>query len=202
MSRPRAIAAGRALIRDLDDHTTMDAGGAVRSVQAAEVAMLAGTMPALWTPTYLERLARTYWRHLSRISLGLIRVEYAPLERRVVLLRSPFVLLRFRAPEYESTDDRGTVCWRIRDGVLVARPDEGYLRIHVARRPPDRPGWERAHVTVEVANFYPAIATWATRWAYRQTQSRIHVLVAYGFLRSLARRELEVSAVGRFAADA
>lgn len=199
MSRPRAIAAGRALIRDLDDHTAMDAGGAVRSVQTADVAMLAGTMPPLWTPAYLERLARTYWRHLSRISLGLIRVEYAPLERRVVLLRSPLVLLRFRAPEYESADDHGTVCWRIRDGVLVARPDEGYLRIHVARRPPDRAGWDRVHVTVEVANFYPAIATWATRWVYRQTQSRIHVLVAYGFLRSLARRELEVSAVGRFA---
>jgi hypothetical protein len=199
MSGPRTIAARRAIISDLDDHTMMDADGAVRSVQTAHVAMPAGTMPPLWTPTYLERLARTYWRHLSRISLGLIRVEYAPLERRVVLLRSPLVLLRFRAPEYESTDDAGTVCWRIRDGVLVARRDEGYLRIHVARRPPDRPGWERAHVAVEVANFYPAIATWATRSVYRQTQSRIHVRVAQGFLRSLARRELEVSAVGRFA---
>ena len=52
---------------------------------------------------------------------------------------------------------------------------------------------------MEVANFYPAIATWLTRWFYRQTQSRIHVLVTHGFLRSLAKLELEESAVGRFA---
>ena len=56
------------------------------------------------------------------------------------------------------------------------------------------------HVEVEVASFYPAIATWLTRWFYSQTQSRIHVLVTHGFLRSLARLDLEESAVGRFAA--
>jgi hypothetical protein len=54
------------------------------------------------------------------------------------------------------------------------------------------------HIEVEVANFYPAIATWVARWFYTQTQSRIHVLVTHGFLRSLARLELEESAVGRF----
>ncbi len=37
------------------------------------------------------------------------------------------------------------------------------------------------------------------RWFYANTQSRIHVLVTHGFLRSLARLELEESAVGRFA---
>ena len=36
------------------------------------------------------------------------------------------------------------------------------------------------------------------RWFYKNTQSRIHVLVTHGFLRSLARLELEESAVGRF----
>jgi hypothetical protein len=54
------------------------------------------------------------------------------------------------------------------------------------------------HVEVEVANFYPAIARWIARWFYKETQSRIHVLVTHGFLRSLARLELEPSAVGRF----
>jgi hypothetical protein len=34
---------------------------------------------------------------------------------------------------------------------------------------------------------------------YSHTQSKIHVLVTHGFLRSLARLELEESAVGRFA---
>jgi hypothetical protein len=65
--------------------------------------------------------------------------------------------------------------------------------------PSDRQGYGRVHVEVEVSNFYPAIATWVARWFYKQTQSRIHVLVTHGFLRSLARLELEESAVGRFA---
>jgi hypothetical protein len=54
-------------------------------------------------------------------------------------------------------------------------------------------------VEVEVASFYPAIALRIARWFYTQTQSRIHVLVTHGFLRSLADLELEESAVGRFA---
>ena len=186
-------------ITDVDDVTLIDAQGAVRSVQTAVVAMPAGAMPPIWTPTYLERLARTYWAYLSRISLGLLRVEYSALERRVVLLRSPLVLLRFRTPEYDTAEGRGTVCWRIRDGVLVARRDEGTLQIRVQRLDPPRPGWERAHVTVEVTNFYPAIASWLTRHVYLRTQSRLHVLITHGFLRSLVRRALDVSAVGRFA---
>jgi len=187
-----------AVISDPDDHTVMDARGAVRSIQGADVTMPEGELEAIWTPLYLERLARTYWKYLSRVSLGLIRVEYTATERRVVLLRSPFVLLRFRAPEYEITDGRGIVRWRIKDGVLVAKHDQGYLEIDVRRSDAERPGYERAHVEVEVANFYPAIATWVARWFYKVTQSRIHVLVTHGFLRSLARRELETSAVGRF----
>jgi hypothetical protein len=190
-----------AVISHPDDHTVMDAGGAVRSIQAADVTMPEGELEAIWTPLYLERLARTYWKYLSRVSLGLIRVEYTATERRVVLLRRPFVLLRFRAPEYDISDGRGIVRWRIKDGVLVAKRDQGYLEIDVRRTDADKPGYARAHVEVEVANFYPAIATWVARWFYKVTQSRIHVLVTHGFLRSLARRELEMSAVGRFEPD-
>ena len=62
-----------------------------------------------------------------------------------------------------------------------------------------RTGWSTVHVEVEVASFYPAIATWLTGFVYSHTQSKIHVLVTHGFLRSLARLELEESAVGRFA---
>lgn len=188
-----------AIISEPEDHTVMDQRGGVRSIQAANVSMPEGKMPEYWSPMYLERLARTYWKFLSRVSLGLIRVEYADSERRVVLLRRPFVLLRFHAPDYETSENRGIVRWRIKDGVLVAKRDEGYLEIDVRRCPSDRPGYEQAHVEVEVANFYPRIATWVARWVYTATQSRIHVLVTYGFLRSLARRELEMSAVGRFA---
>jgi hypothetical protein len=196
--RPRVP---EAVISEPDDHTVMDSSGAVRSIQAANVAMPEGELEAIWTPLYLERLARTYWKYLSRVSLGLIRVEYTPSERMVVFLRRPFVLLRFRAPEYEISSGRGIVRWRIRDGVLVAKSDQGYLEIDVRRMEADRPGYAQAHVEVEVANFYPAIATWVARWFYKATQSRIHVLVTHRFLRSLARRELEMSAVGRFEPD-
>jgi len=195
----RSRRAGDAMISEIYDSTVMDSGGSVRSIQAANVTMPAGELDALWTPMYLERLARTYWKFLSRVSLGLIRVEYTDTERRVVLLRRPFVLLRFAAPEYEISDGRGIVRWRIRDGVLVAKRDQGYLEIDVREGEADRPGYDQAHVEVEVANFYPAIATRVARWVYKVTQSRIHVLVTHGFLRSLARRELERSAVGRFA---
>jgi hypothetical protein len=119
----------------------------------------------------------------------------------VVFLRSPFVLLRFAAPEYQISAGRGIVRWRIRDGVLVGKRDRGYLEIDVRRTDAQVPGLAQAHVEVEVANFYPAIAAWLTRWFYQVTQSRIHVLVTHGFLRSLVRRELETSAVGRFEPD-
>ena len=190
------------MIADPEQHTTMDSNGAVRSIQAADLTMPKGELLEIWDPMHLERLARTYWKYLSRVTLGLIRVEYTASERAVVLLHRPLVLLRFKAPEYELGDGRGIVRWTIRDGILVARPGrsgDGYLEIDVKRCPADEPGYEKVHVEVEVANFYPALATWVARWFYANTQSRIHVLVTHGFLRSLARLELEESAVGRFA---
>jgi hypothetical protein len=187
-----------AVIADPERHTVMDSQGAVRSIQAANVDMPLSELEAIWTPEHLERLARTYWKYLSRVTLGLIRVVYSEDERAVVLLRRPFVLLRFAAPEYELSGDRGIVRWYIQDGVLVARRNQGFLEIDVRRMESDRTGYGRAHVEVEVSNFYPAIAHFVARWFYAQTQSRIHVLVTHGFLKSLAKRELEESAVGRF----
>ena len=192
------------MIADPEQHTTMDSNGAVRSIQAADLTMPKGELLEIWDPMHLERLARTYWKYLSRVTLGLIRVEYTASERAVVLLHRPLVLLRFKAPEYELGDGRGIVRWTIRDGILVARPGrsgDGYLEIDVKRCPADEPGYEKVHVEVEVANFYPALATWVARWFYKNTQSRIHVLVTHGFQRSLARLELEESAVGRFAPE-
>ena len=187
-----------AVIADPEQHTVMDAQGAVRSIQAANVDMPLEELVEIWTPEHLERLARTYWKYLSRVTLGLIRVVYSEDERAVVLLRRPFVLLRFAAPEYEVSNGRGIVRWNIQDGLLVARRNQGFLEIDVRRMASDRPGYGRAHVEVEVSNFYPAIAHFVARWFYAQTQSRIHVLVTHGFLKSLAKRELEESAVGRF----
>jgi hypothetical protein len=187
-----------AVIADPEEHTVMDRSGAVRSIQAANVEMPEDELLALWKPVNLERLARTYWKYLSRVTLGIIRVTYTPQERAVVVIGRPLVLLRFHAPDYDIKPGRGIVRWSIQDGILVSKRNEGYLEIDVRRMEPERPGYARVHVEVEVANFYPAIATWIARWFYANTQSRIHVLVTHGFLRSLANLQLEESAVGRF----
>jgi hypothetical protein len=191
----------RATIVDPEKHTTMDERGAVRSVQAADIRLPAEALERLWTPMHLERLARTYWRYLTRWTLGIIRVKYEEDERAVVLLTRPFVLLRFRAPEYEMDSDCGRVRWRITSGLLVSRAaqgGDGYLQIEVCRCEPVDEQTARVHIEVEVANFYPALASAVARWLYAVTQSRIHVVVTHGFLRSLARLDLAESVVGRY----
>ena len=191
-----------ARISDLRDETRSDEQGAVRSVQSAEVTLPADELEKMWAPMNLERLARTYWRFLTRATLGIIRVKYTERERYVCVLFRPFVLLSFQAPEYEMAGDRGLVRWRIESGVLVSergRGGNGYLEIEVRRLPETKPGEARLYVEVEVANFYPAIASSIGRWVYENTQSRVHVLVTYGFLRSLANLSLAESRVGRFA---
>jgi len=192
----------KALIVDLVDSTSLDREtGAVRSVQRADLLIEESAVRAIWTPMHLERLARTYWRFLTRVTLGLIRVSYGEDERSVVLIARPFRLLTFQAPEYEMDSTRGMVRWRIARGLLVSRRGRGgggYLQIEVRRRPADDPQHVRLHVEVEVANFYPSIASRLSRRLYNATQSRIHVIVTYGFLRSLARLDLAESRVGRF----
>ena len=99
--------------------------GAVRSAQMAELTLAEEDFERLWNATNLENLARTYWRFLSRVTLGLIRVVYGENERSVVLLGRPLTLLRFDAPEYVLDRDHGSVRWQIRDGLLVARAGRG-----------------------------------------------------------------------------
>lgn len=184
--------------------TTVDASGAVRSVQTAELTMPQSALDSIWTPMHLERLARTYWRFLSRITLGLIRVSYTEAARFVVLLGRPFVLLTFQAPEYLMDDRRGVVRWRIERGLLVSRRGRGgvgHLQIDIRRSEPNSGGDVTARVEVEVANFYPAIASGISQWVYANTQSRIHVVVTHSFLRSLQRMDLAESRVGRYADD-
>jgi len=200
--RERKVA--ESVIRDPEEHTVMAEDGAVRSIQAAYVTVPTEQLEPLWNPPNLERLARTYWKYLSKVTLGLIRVTYTEDERAVVLLFRPLVLLRFRAPEYEFSRNRGIVRWRIRDGILVAsegHEGDGYLEIDIRRRPAAAPGRATLHVEVEIASFYPAIAFRIARWVYANTQSRIHVLVTHGFLRSLSNLELEKSVIGRFAPE-
>ncbi len=71
-----------ASISELADHSTVDEQtGAVRSVQAAELCLPAEALAEMWSPVYLERLARTYWRFLTRVTLGSVRVRYTESER-------------------------------------------------------------------------------------------------------------------------
>lgn len=197
----RVDPAAKALIMDLGDSTSLDRDtGAVRSVQKADLVIDEAAVREIWTPAHLERLARTYWRFLTRVTLGLIRVHYTDDERSVVLFARPLKLLTFQAPEYEMDRTRGLVRWRIARGLLVSRRARGggYLQIEVRRRPGDDAEQARLHVEVEVANFYPSIASRLSRRLYNATQSRIHVIVTYGFLRSLARLDLAESRTGRF----
>lgn len=175
--------------------------GAVRSVQAADIYLPAAALEEIWSPMHLERLARTYWRFLSRVTLGLIRVVYTERERFVVLLLRPLKLLSFQAPEYEMDPARGLVRWRIARGLLVAKRGRGlgYLQIEIRRHTTAHEDRACLHVEVEVANFYPAIAFGLSRRIYNATQSHIHVLITHGFLRSLARLDLAESRVGRLA---
>ena len=53
----------------------------MRSIQAANVDMPEDELTALWKPVNLERLARTYWKYLTRVTLGIIRVTYTEKER-------------------------------------------------------------------------------------------------------------------------
>ena len=203
--RRRRRLPARAVIVSPRRSTVIARDGAVRSVQSAELSVSHADLERLWNETNLENLARTYWRFLSRVTLGLIRVIYGANERSVVFLARPLTLLRFEAPEYDVRRDYGAVRWRIRDGLLVARAGRGsgYLSIEVRWLNPDAALDKEAKlgIEVEVANFYPAIAAGLSMPVYELTQSFVHVLVTHGFLRSLAKLNLAQSKVGRLAVD-
>ena len=184
------------------------ADGSIGSRQEAQVSLPRSELDQIWSAEYLERLAATYWRFLTRFSLGLLRVSYTDDAREVVFLTRPFVLLRFRKPEYTIEADGGTVSWPIEAGLLVAPSGRGrgYLRLSVRRPPGDDGASGEATITIssEVLNFYPMIAGWGWfsrvgRQIYNETQLRIHVLVTHAFLRSLANLDLVESSVGALA---
>jgi hypothetical protein len=190
---------GQTLIVTPRKSTVMSADGAVRSVQSALLTLSRDDLRRMWTRASLENLGRTYWRFLSRATLGLIRVRYKENERAVVFLTRPLTLLRFDAPSYDFGAQRGRISWRIRDGLLVAPSGRGsgWLSVDVQCEDPHSDP-ARLLVEVEVANFYPAIASGIGKFVYEATQAFVHVLVTHAFLRSLANLDLAESKVGRF----
>jgi hypothetical protein len=201
-ARGRRAGRGEVVITDSASSTSRDdLTGAVRSVQTADLFVTTDTLEQIWSPEYLERLARAYWRFLSRVTLGLVHVYYGEHERSIVLIARPLKLLTFGAPEYELEPLRGLVRWSIVRGLLVARRGRnggGYLQIEVRRRADEDAGRAHLHIEIEVANFYPSIAGLGRR-LYDVTQSRVHVVVTHGFLRSLRRLDLAESRVKRLA---
>lgn len=193
----------RASVRICRPESGYDPDGPVWSRETAVVTLPRSELERLWTPEYLERLARTYWRFLTTVSLGILRVLYSATTREIAVIRRPFVLLRFSAPEYDIRPERGSVTWHIEKGLLVATRGRarGYLRLTVERHPEDGGRESAVTITSEVANFYPRIAGsgWFARIGrviYGFTQLRAHVLVTHAFLRSLARLDLAPSVVG------
>lgn len=196
--RRRRRLPGRASIVSPRDSTRVAADGSVHSVQSAHLELPRHELERLWTPAQLENLGATYWRFLTRATLGVVRVIYGHDERSVVLLFRPVTLLRFDLPEYSMEANRGSLTWAIRDGLLVSRlgRGSGFLSLRVSR---DSGISEPAKldIDVEVANFYPSIASRLGTPVYEVTQSFVHVLVTHAFLRSLATLELQESKVGR-----
>ncbi|HEY0633646.1 MAG TPA: hypothetical protein VGC98_16440 [Thermoleophilaceae bacterium] len=201
--RRRREARARVQILGKPQNSAAEDGG-VTTKQTADVTLPREELDRIWNAEYLERLARTYWRFLTRASLGVFKIKYGPDSREVVVFGRPFSLLSFHAPEYETEANRGTVTWRINRGLLVAPMGrgKGYLRISVERLEDDGSEYfETARVSSEVANFYPLIGGWGWfrkigAFLYKVTQLRIHAIVTNAFFRSLARLDLAPSVVG------
>ena len=179
--------------------------GAIGSVQEAEVDLPREALDRLWHQANLERLAAAYWRHVTRATLGVFRVEYGSDSPEVVLVSRPLTVLRFRAPRYETGPEFGSVTWPIDRGLLVAKRGRGtgMLRILVWRLPAEGDSADaRIRVRLEVRNFYPwlrggGLFARLGAWIYAQTQLRIHVAVCNSFLRSLAHLDLGVERTTR-----
>jgi hypothetical protein len=195
----------RIRIGALVNHTGLDSGtGSVYSIQTASITTPTERLDEIWTTEHLERLARSYWLYMEKFSLGLVRVHYDARGRYVCFLSKRLPLLGFKEPEYEFGENLGVVRWPIDRGLLISRKGRGrgYLEIEVHRRDgvgEDGDPMSRAYVELEVSGFYPTMSSGIAYWIYKQTQSRYHVLLAYGFIRSLASADLAPSKIGRFA---
>ena len=186
-----------------EEQVRVRASGAVGSVQEAEIVVDRELLDGIWTANNLELIARGYWAFLRRMSLGIIRVEYAA-DSRTVKAFGRIPLLRFGAPRYEAEEGFGKVEWPIDRGLLVAVEGRGKGALRVSVQRCDRDGVDdeadarldrvRLIAKVEVENFYPGLRGRGRfarigAWFYAQTQLRIHVFVCNGFLKHLPRLE-------------
>ena len=204
--RIRALTArDRSRIGGFVNHTGLDREtGAVYSIQSASITTPTERLDRTWTRRHLERLASLYWLYMEKTSLGLIRVVVDGRGRYVCFLSRRIRLLGFCEPEFEVSEHSATVRWPIDRGLLISRRGrgEGSLTIEVGRE--DDVGGEadgtpmsHARLQLEVEGFRPTMSSGLAYLVYRQTQSRYHVLLAYGFIHSLASADLDDAGVGR-----
>lgn len=153
---------------------------------SCQVALVDGLSPTLFSLSGLERAARSYWRFLSRLSLGLLWVSYGD-DR--ALMCGPLPVLRFSAPHYSLDSQQATVRWFIEGGLLAAQTG-GSLEISFYPALPD--GWSR--VELRVVDFSPSLPA----PLYRLSQRLLHGFVTRAFLRSLPRLPLPKSRAHRF----
>jgi hypothetical protein len=168
--------------------------GALGSLQAGEL-IVDPPVATILGRGFLDTAATEYWQFVSRVTLGLVRVEYGGEHQSVILVRRPLVLLQFRTPEYELRERSAAVTWRIERGLLVSAEgrNRGFLRLSVAQLDGE-PAAEQARVRVqmEVRNFYPWLRGSARfarfgAWLYGRTQQRLHRWITRGFLRAMAK---------------
>ena len=131
------------------------AGEPVSTEQRAEIELPESALERLWNAEALERLARSYWAFLERISLRLLRVRYYP-DGRAVTLLGLLPLLRFHAPDASGCRDRPwrerASCPQLAYAARVAAPFKisGYPRIHDSpgHLGPDQPGAQTEDVGI------------------------------------------------------
>ncbi|WP_026912397.1 hypothetical protein [Patulibacter minatonensis] len=202
----RLVATDRSRIGHYVNDTGVDRRTrAVHSVQSASIITPTERLDASWDVRHLERLASLYWLYMEKTSLGLIRVVVEGGGRYVCFLSPRIKLLGFREPEFLVDADSGTVRWPIDRGLLISRRGRGrgVLELEV-RRDDDRGGeadgtpMSHARMQLEVRDFHPTMSSGLAGFVYRQTQSRYHVLLAFGFIHSLASADLDRAGVGRF----
>lgn len=199
------LAHDRSHIGGFVNHTGRDRGtGSVYSIQSASITTPTERLDATWTTEHLERLASLYWLYMEKTSLGLIRVYQDDRGRYVCFLSRRLPLLGFRDPEFEVDACSGTVRWPIDRGFLISRKGRGRgtLELEVRRRDgvgeeSDGTPMSHAEIELEVAGFFPMMSSGLAAFVYRQTQSRYHVLLAYGFIHSLASADLDRPGIGR-----
>ena len=158
---PRAIAG---VIRDPDRrHARSTTTARCARSRAPTSSSPTEQLDELWTPETLERLARTYWRFLTHVTLGLdprlrtprasatsacsSALQAADASRRPSTRPTTTAASCAGASRRACSSPRGaaaaTATWRSTSGAATATS----------------PARQRIHVEVEVANFYPAIAS-------------------------------------------